>query len=185
MALDSGEVRLAPFGHVYVAAVGTAAPVDVTVPFGAGWRELGYLDEDGVGITPSVDVQDISAWQSLVPVKQTLTGVNLELKFNMIQVNQATTSLFFFGEDWVSGGGISTLTLTSNPSLDERAVAIEWNDDNANTNRLIVPRGLITDRDDLNLNRQNATAFGVTFRALDSNGVIAALLSDDPNLQFS
>lgn len=185
MALNSGEIRLAPFGHVYVAPVGTVAPSTVTDPFGAGWRELGYLSEDGVGVTPSTDVQDIKAWQSLTIVKQSLTGVNLELKFNMIQVNQATSSLFFYGEDWSAAAGLATLNLTSNPSLDERALAVEWTDDAGSTNRLIVGRGLVTDRDDLNLNRAGATAFGVTFKALDSNGVMATLLSNDPNLQFS
>lgn len=185
MALTSDEVRLAPFGHVYVAEVGTTAPVDVTTPFAAGWRELGYLDEDGVSITPSLDIEEIMAWQSMLAVKRTPTGMDLELQFNLIQVNQATSSLFFFGNDWSAAAGLATMSMSSNPTLDERALAVEWNDDDGNTNRLIVPRGLVTDREELVLNRSEAVAFGVTFAALDSDGVVAVMLSNDPNLQFS
>jgi len=185
MALDSLEVRVAPFGHVYVAPVGTVAPTDVTSAFGAGWKELGYLDEDGVGITPSTDVSDIVAWQSLLPVKTSLTGLDLTLEFNLIQVNQDTTALYFFGETWAVAGGVATLAMSSNPTLDERALAVEWTDDAANVNRLIVGRGLVTDRAQLSLKRSEATAFGITFRALDNNGLMATLLSDNPDLLAS
>lgn len=185
MALLSGEVRLAPFGHVYVADVGTAYPTDVTTPFSASWRELGYIDEDGVSITPSVDVADINAWQSLTPVKQSLTGMNLELAFKLIQVNQATTSLFFFGEDWTASAGNAELIISSNPGIDERALAVEWTDDANNTNRLIIPRGLVTDREELVLSRNDEIQLGVTYRALDSDGVVAVMHSNDANLQFS
>lgn len=182
MALDSTEVRVAPFGHVYVAPVGTSAPADVSTAFSASWQELGYLDESGVGITPSTDVTDILAWQTLLPVKSTLTGLTLELEFNLIQVNQNTTALYFFGQSWVTGSGLATMTMSSSPTLDERALAVEWTDDGNNTNRLIVGRGLITDRQQLTLSRTEATAFGVTFRALDNNGTMAVLLSDNPDL---
>lgn len=185
MALDSLEVRVAPFGHVYVAPVGTAAPTDVTSPFDAAWQELGYLDEEGVGITPSTDVSDILAWQSLLPVKTSLTGLDLTLEFNLIQVNQHTSALYFFGETWAVSGGVATLEMSSNPALDERALAVEWTDDASNTNRLIVGRGLVTDRAQMSLRRSEATAFGITFRALDNNGVMASLLSDNPDLLSS
>lgn len=185
MALDSGEVRLAPFGHVYVAPVGSTLPTDVTTPFNASWLELGYLDEDGVSVTPSVDVNDIRAWQSATPVKTSITSIDLECSFNMIQVNQASTGLFFFGESWTAGGGVATLTVSSNPTLDERALAIEWTDDENNTNRLLLPRGLVTDREAMQLQRAEATAFGVTFRALDYNGTLAVILSDNPSLVAS
>jgi hypothetical protein len=182
MALDSTQVRIAPFGHVYVAPVGTAAPVDVLTAYSATWKELGYISEDGVGITPSVDVADIKAWQSLLPVKQSLTGMDLELTFDMIQVNQQTSALYFFGSAWVTTVSLATMTISSSPSLDERALSIEWKDDANYINRLTVGRGLVTDRDQLVLKRSDAVAFGVTFHALDSNGTAAVLMSNNPSL---
>lgn len=185
MTIDSGEVRLAPFGHIYVAPVGTPAIADVSTPLPAQWKELGYISEDGVGITPTTDVQDYFAWQSKMPVKTSLTSIAMELQFSMIQINQDTTSLFFFGEQWTSGAGLGTLTLTTNPALDERSMVIEWNDDEENTNRLYIPRGVVTDREQMTLSRTELTALGVTFKILDFSGIGAILLSDDPNLVSS
>lgn len=185
MSQSSLEVRLAPFGRVLRADVGTAYPATVTDPFSASWRDLGFTDEDGVSITPSIDVSDINAWQSLTPVKQTLTGMNVEVAFKLIQVNQATTSMFFLGETWTASGGNAEMILSSNPGINEEALAIEWTDDASNTNRLIFPRGLVTDREELVLSRNDEIQLGITYRALDSNGVVMVMHSNDPNLQFS
>lgn len=182
MALDSGQVRLAPYGHLYVAPVGTVAPTDVTTAWGAGWKELGYLDEEGVAITPTTDVEEFFAWQSAVVIKQSLTQIGLELKFNMIQINRDTSALYFFGETWSAAGGVASLTIDSNATIDERAFGVEWTDDAGKVNRLLIGRGMVMDREDLTINRKELTAHGVTFKALESQGTLAKILSDDPNL---
>lgn len=185
MALTSGEVRLAPFGHVYVAPVGSTIPTSTTSPFNASWRELGYVSEDGVAFTPSVDINDINAWQSKVPVKRSLTGIDFDVKFTLLQTTQLASSLFFFGEDWTVAGSDATLSVTSNPTLDERALAVEYTDDEGNLNRIILPRALVTDREDLTLNRSDAVQWGVTLKALDQGGVVVLVQSNNPDLLFS
>lgn len=185
MALDSGQVRLAPMGHVYTAPVGTAGPADVTVAWPVGWTELGYLDEEGVAVTPTTDIEEYMAWQSAVAVKTSLTSIGLDLKFNLIQINQSTTGLYFFGNDWSVSGGLATLTMVSNPELDERALGVEWTDDAGSVNRLIMQRGVVTEREDMMINRKDLTATGVTFKVLEYAGNLATLLSDDPNLLAS
>lgn len=185
MSLLSGEVRLAPFGHVYVAEVGAAIPADVDAAFGAEWTELGYVSEDGVSFTPSVDINDINAWQSKVPVKRSLTGIDFDIKFTLLQTTQKASSLFFFGEDWAVTGSNSKLTVTSNPTLDERALAVEYTDDEGNLNRIILPRALVTDREDLTLNRSDAVQWGLTFKALDLDGTVIVVDSNNPDLLFS
>src|SRR6478735_6067102 len=185
MALTSGEVRLAPFGHVYVADVGSVIPATTAVPFGASWRELGYVSEDDVSFTPSVDINDINAWQSKVPVKRPLTGIDFDVKFTLLQTTQLASSLFFFGEDWSVTGGEAHLSVTSNPTLDERALAVEYSDDLGNLNRIILARALVTDRDDLTLNRSDAVQWGLTLKALDYNGSVVQIQSNNPTLLFS
>lgn len=187
MALDSGEVRLAAFGHVYVAPVGSTIPADTSVPFTAEWRELGYTTEDGVSLTPSVDINDINAWQSKVPVKRSLTSIDFDVKFTLLQTTQLASSLFFFGEDWVVAGSEASLTVSSNPGLVERAVAIEYleNEGDTTVNRIILPRALLTDREDLTLNRSDAVQWGLTWKALDSNGIVIEVQSNNPDLLFS
>lgn len=185
MTLLSGDIRLAPFGHVYVAAVGSAIPANVSLPFSASWTELGYVTEDGVSFTPSVDINDINAWQSKVPVKQSLTGINFDVKFSLMQTTQKASSLFFFGQPWTVAAPNARMTVSSSPQLDERALAVEYTDDEGSLNRIILPRALVTDREDLTLNRSDAVTWGLTFKALDYNGTVIYVDSNNPDLLFS
>lgn len=181
--IDSGEVTLAPNGHIYVAPLGSTMPTNVTTALTSAWADLGYADEDGVSITPSVETNDINAWQSAVPVKTTLTTVGLELQFKLLQTNQATTGFFLFGDDWTGNvSDIASLVLSSDPSLNEVSLVIEWEDDEGNTNRLLIPRGIVTDREAVQLVRNDAVKYGITFRVLDSSGTLATWLSDNPDL---
>lgn len=185
MALDSGAIRLAQFGHVYVAPVGSAVPADTSTAFDSSWRELGYVSEDGVSFAPSVDINDINAWQSKVPVKRSLTSIDFDITFQLLQTSQLATSLFFFGEQWDVTGGEANLVVTANPQLDERAFAVEYTDDSGNINRIILPRALVTDREDLTLNRSDAVMWGVTLKALEADGVVIEVQSNNPELLFS
>jgi hypothetical protein len=182
-SLDSGEVRIAPFGHVYVGPLGATMPTGVTAPLGSEFADVGYLTEDGVQITPSTDSNDINAWQSASPVKIVQTTVGLELQFTMEQTNQDSTGLFLFGDDWTGDiNNVASLVLSSNPDLNEVALVVEWDDDEDNTNRLLVPRCVVTDRQAIQLVRTDAVKYGVTMRVLDSNGTLATWLSDNPDV---
>lgn len=184
MSQDSTQVRVAPNGHIWVAALGTAIPATPTTTPDTGWKELGYADESGVEITPSLTTAEIKAWQSAAPLRIIPTEIKLELKFNLQQFNADTTSLFFGGATWaaVSGHtGVSKLLFSSTPNVDERMVMIDWQDVSINC-RLVVERGLVTNRDKLDIVRSKNQVFGVTFSALDAAGNFAQLFSDDPTL---
>lgn len=184
MANDSSEVRLAPSGTAYVAPTATAGPTDATTALNAGFLPLGYIDDGGVTAQPKIATNDIMAWQSLLPVKTTLKSIGLTLKFSMLQINGATTGLYFFGATW----GVSatpSLTVSSNPTTDFRSLVIEWQDDIGKQYRLYVPKGLVTDRDNLVINRNNATATGVTFEALDSNGTFMQMFTNNLNVNVN
>lgn len=184
MAEDSTLVRLAPSGHVYVAAVGTAAPADVVSAWSASWSELGYLDENGVTITPSLSTTDIKAWQSLLPLKTILTGIACTVKFNMQQITTKSASEYFFGQSFTTSlpSNLATMVLSSNPTIPYRALGIEWTDDRSAVNRLIFGNGLITDRDAMVLNRTANTALGVTYTVLDNSGTMGTFLSNNVTL---
>lgn len=184
---DSTQVRLAPAGAVWIAPLGAALPTDVTTAMATvdpSYKELGYLTEDGVTITPNVDTNDINAWQSATPVKTTLTGVGLQVKVAALQVTQNATAEYFFGQAWVNSGGLGKLTMPSTPSLAERTMVIEWIDDEAvpNKYRLLLGRGFLTDRDAMQLQRTEATVLGMTFQVLDNAGTLATILTNNSDL---
>lgn len=182
MANDSTEVRLAPNGAVYVAPIGTTLPTNATMALNASFKDLGYIDEDGVSITPSVELTDIKMWQSAVPVKTTLDTVTMEVQFNMGQVNLTTWGLYFFVTDFVNNFGQAKLTIPSSPGSQEKALIIQWDDDLGDTTRLVIPRAVLADREGLQLVRNNAQLTGVTFRLLDNSGVLGYVYSENPDL---
>lgn len=181
MAQDATQIIIAPFGHVYTAPSGTTQPVDVVAAW-TGWTELGFTTDAGVSITPGITVVNLAAWQASAPVKTLITGSSLDLAFALRQFNGATSGLYFFGGAWtLSSGSTYALSLVSSPPVNERMLGIEWSDGTV-TNRIIVPRGMVSKHDNITLDRKEGTIFGITFTALDSAGVLATLLSNSPNV---
>jgi hypothetical protein len=177
-------IRFAPKGRILVAPLNTAAPTDVTTAFAATWKELGYVSPDGCELTPSVDSQAVEVWQSATPVKYVVNSAACQLKFTLMQFDADGTALYF-GSSWVAAedaegnpiSGVFTLDLASTPELAERMIAVEWGDANS-TSRLIIPRGMVSEREGLKLTRTNAQSLGVTFEALDSNGRLGYILTN-------
>lgn len=181
MTQDPTQVRIAPNGHLYVAPLATTIPTTVTAAWAAGWIELGYADDSGVVLTPSLETTDIRAWQTAVPVKTVPTTAKFDVKFALLQYNKGATELFFgSGATWAEtsvGSGIYKLTLPSSPVIDERMLGVEWTDGTI-TNRLVISRGMVSARDNVELTRGGAIKFGVTFTAMDASGELARLLTD-------
>lgn len=182
MAIDATEVRLAPFGNVYLAATGTALPNTATIALNASFKSVGYVAEDGVSITPKVGLTDIMAWQSAIAVKKTLDTVNIALKFSMIQVNSTTWGYYFMNETFTNNFGQAKLVMKSAPPSQELACIVEWTDDEGDQTRLVVPRAVLDDREALVLDRKKATATGITLSVLDNSGDIAYIYSENADL---
>lgn len=183
--LNSLEVKLAPSGHIWVAATTAAAPVNVTAAMTTVdplWQDLGYATENGVTLTPASTNKDIPAWQVATPVKVVQTGVNFDIKYDLLQYTQEALSLFLFGSTGTASGGVFTQTVLSNPNPLQKSVTIEWTDDYGFINRFYVPITIVTDHQQIQLRRTDAVTIGVTHRALDASGTLAKLLSNDPHL---
>jgi len=160
MPIDATQVRVASDGKVLVAPVGTAVPADTTTAWNASFLDLGYASEDGISITPSLDTEDLMGWQSAYPLRRVVTGSGLEISFTCMQANSDTLALFFNGT--VTTG---TLPVPVAPSVQERALGIEWSD-GATKWRLIVPRAVLSDKGEMTLARGEATSIELTFTAL-------------------
>lgn len=184
MALDSTQFRVAPQGHVYVAPLGTAQPNDVTTAWAAGWTEVGYVDDSGVKVIPKLNTTDIASWQSATATKVIIQSTALTLQYNLQQSNAFNTQLYWFGSAWAAlGGGVFKQTIAAAPATDERQFGVEWTDAASSiTQRLVIPRGMVTDRSEMDLNRKGIQVWGMTFEALDAgNGVLGYMLSNDAN----
>lgn len=186
MALNTTEVHTAPSGHVYMANLATTAPTTATAGMPAGWTEMGYTDETGVVITPVVNHFDIKAWQSLPPVKSVLTDSGLTVKFNLIQTNEVSIEAYFHFNQLVPvGNGEASMVISSNPGSQERMLCIEWLNSESKQSRLIFPRAFLSDRGPLALHRGAANTYDLTWKAMDSSGILANFYSQDTALALT
>ncbi|GAA2665211.1 phage tail tube protein [Nonomuraea recticatena] len=183
-ANNSGAIRFASNGTIWVAPVDTAAPTDVATAPSDTWKALGYVDTNGVELTPSIETQPVEAWQSGVPIKYLVTSAAFQLKFTLHQFDKESVELYFgssFRQATGAGGtpvtGVFQLDLSSTPALAETAMIVEWKDATV-TNRLIVPRASVSARDGLKLVRNDNNKLGVTLNALDSGGRLGYILTN-------
>lgn len=182
MARSAAQVRTAPHGDIYIGPLGTTEPTDVTTALNASLKNMGYVTPDGVNITPNVESEAIMAWQSLAAILSPITGISFEISFTLMQLHMDSLSVFFNGSDWVNSSGTARLDIESNPGTQERLLVVEWTDSSDYVYRLVVPRAQIGNREAMNLTRGSSTNVGLTFTALDDDGVTAYLLSNNPDL---
>jgi hypothetical protein len=163
---NTGEIRVAGVGHVYVAPVGTAPPADFAAGW-AGWADLGFTSQDGVKIVKKDKLDPVETWQAVAPVRLVHAQRDLSLKFTLLQVNTDTLPFFF-------GGGTldpkTGYTVSGLPHIDERSLGVEFNDGPQITHRIVVPRGAVTETDDTAITRTSPIKLGVTFVAMLSTG---------------
>ncbi|MCA6095144.1 phage tail protein [Streptomyces sp. SCA3-4] len=169
--MNPSEIRVAGTGRILIAKVGTDAPADTATEWGAAWHDLGYTSTDGVKFGRKGKTANIDTWQSLTPARTIYTERELTLKFGMLQLNEDTLPFFFGGGDVVEtapNSGLFKYEIQSDQGEDERALGVEFSDGAEIRYRFVVPRGLVTVSDDVDLNRKGAVKLGVTFTAMAS-----------------
>lgn len=183
MALDADEVVVGANGTVNVGAVGSTGPTDIETALDGAFTDLGYVSEDGIELSPGMDMTEIAAWQSFYPVRRIVTGRSLEIGFELLQWNQEAIELAFGGGSFATTAGppaYYTYTPPSPEDLDYRALVIEWEDGTKNY-RLHVPKALVTDTSSLNINRSDAAGLGLTFSIEATDGTDPfTFITDDP-----
>lgn len=183
MPQDPDEVVVAANGQIYVAPVGSVAPVDIATAWAGTWIDLGYATEDGVTFTDGKTITDIPAWQSFYPIRKIVTGKNTTIAFVLQQWNENSVKLAF-------GGGVITTTagppahyLYTPPDpedVDERAVGIEWVD-GTKIYRLVIPRATVTDDVSTQLIRTGAAELPISMGIVGDAGVTPWILrTNDP-----
>ncbi|WP_327354618.1 phage tail tube protein [Streptomyces sp. NBC_01304] len=169
MAGNNGqEIRVAGTGRILIAAPGTPAPADATVAWDpAKWTDLGYTTTDGIKFNKKDKIDPVDTWQSVSPARFIYSDRDLTVKFQMLQMNKATLA-FFMGGGAVTAGasaGEFKYDLANTPVSDEKALGIEFTDGAAKY-RFVVPRGQVTETEEISLTRAGAVKLGVTFTAL-------------------
>jgi hypothetical protein len=86
---DPTEVMVPGQGHIYSAPAGTAMPPDLTTVPPVAWHDHGFTTVDGVTFSFGVTTADVLAWQSLTPLRTTITERPMTVKFDFNQIDAA------------------------------------------------------------------------------------------------
>ncbi|MEU6127508.1 phage tail protein [Streptomyces sp. NPDC047123] len=180
MAGNNGkEIRVAGTGRVLIAPAGTDAPANTTVDWDAAkWVDLGYTTTDGIKFNKKDKIDPVDTWQSVSPARFIYSDRDLTVKFQLLQLNKANLAFFMGGGQVVAGAAVPgapaedlkefTYDLAHTPTADERALGIEFTDGSAKY-RFVIPRGQVTETEEISLTRTGAVKLGVTFTALAKN----------------
>lgn len=135
MALDPTEVRSFPFGHIYIAPVGTGEPatIDASVNLALGWIELGHISDAGPRPSFGKAKTPVGSWQSKgKPVRNLNADAPTSVAFDLLQWNRWTIP-YALGDSgtWTEStpsSGLWSYEPAEDGSVDERALIIEATD---------------------------------------------------------
>lgn len=156
-------------GTVRAAPVGTVVPTDLTTAYAAAWLDLGYLGEDGVTFDPSMDVNEIMAWQDFYPVRRVVTARGLDIGLPLLEWSRTTVPLALGGGVVTSAAGVHKYEPAEPETIDERALAIEWAD-GTRQYRWHIARVMVTELPSFNVQRTDPAALEITTAVMGVSG---------------
>ncbi len=176
MTQDATELVVAAGGGVYVADAATTEPdLDDTL---TAWAELGFITTDGVRPSSAKDTEDIEAWQSFYPLRKLVTGIDLDIAFDLMQWNADTVPFAFGGGAITDEGNFFRFEPSDPGELDERALVVRWQDGDTN-GQMYVPRGVITGNSEFTLSKDANANLPITFSATPASNTETWTLQSD------
>lgn len=155
---------------IYIAPAGTPPPADTATEWAPPWRILGYLSDDGPTVGSSTDTEDITPWQSVVPIRSVITGRQVTLQFVLWQLNEITLGLYFDAEEPVpDADGSIDMELRSDAPQRLHAIGID-SADAERVFRIAFGRASLTAAGDMQITRGAAVPLDCTLSALDDGG---------------
>lgn len=187
MTLVAAQIRVAGTGEVYIGDVGTAvAPVDATAALDASWKGLGYDSDNGLTISRSMNVNDIAAWQALVPVRRVPQDQAMSVAGEFMQSSPDVYPLYMATSAFAAVAGINSATDTVatadvNPAIVEKAVVYELVDGSIKY-RIYIPKAQVSANGDQTASRTAAVLYPLMFTALapDTGTDLFQTFTNDP-----
>lgn len=168
MALDSGNVRVAATGGVYVAPTGTTLPTNATSAINAAFDDMGYIDEGGVTEGQGTQSNDIRAWQLGAVVRKVRTQHDLTYSFTALETRDTVLEQFYGNYDPATG----KVEVTG--AIAERNVWVISYVDDDDVVRIVLPDAEVSDIGDVVYLGTDAVKYPFVLTAYpDASGVKA------------
>jgi hypothetical protein len=160
MALTADNVTVAATGAVYVAPAGTAAPTSYSSTLNAAFKDVGYLSENGVTITPNETVTKLQAWQNGETVKTIRRGQDITVSFEMIEARGDDAQKVYWGSGATVTSG--TVEVSSLAGVEAVSIVVDAVDGDISV-RYYFPKAVLSDRGAITLIGTNYVMYPVTF----------------------
>lgn len=176
MTTDADNARI--FGSdddaVWVGAIGVTLPIDLATP-GAGLEDVGWLHSDGIGFTPSDNVEKFRGHQGGRVIRTKVTESDTTFQFQCLETTALTLGLQHNVKDSDTAAGVTTMTLSSGRKVEARAFVIDVYDVDATTihHRYVIPRGEIGERAEFTLANSDITGYTFTVEVIDEYFLIS------------
>lgn len=159
-------------GSLFRAPAGTTLPTDATTALAAAFQCLGYVSDEGVTNSTSIESDDVKAWGGdtvLTPQTSKTDTFQLALLESLnVQALKA-----YFGDDNVTGTAVkSGLSIKCNSKeLPSSVWVIEMIANGDIPHRVVIPNAKPTEMEDITYVDNEPVSLGMTLTALpDSDG---------------
>lgn len=158
-------------GSIYVAPLGTTLPTDTVTALDAAFKSLGFVSEDGVTNSNSMETDDIKEWGGAT-VLSLQTSKDDTFQFTLIEALNEDVLKTVYGASNILGTLAAGLTVKANAKDPvQYSWAIEMVLRGGVAKRIIIPAASITELGDIAYTTSDAIGYEVTLTATpDSAG---------------
>lgn len=159
-------------GSISVAPAGTTLPTDATTALANTFTKLGYVTEDGLTNSNTLNTDDIKAWggDTVLTLYQ---GREDEFKYTLLEALNVDVLKQTYGAENVTGSlstGI-TVAVKSNIQLPEQVVVADMVLKDGALKRIVIPRAIVSDVGDITYSDSDAIGYETTLKCLpDASG---------------
>ena len=152
-------------GHVYRAPIGSTLPTDAKTALTSDYIDMGYISEDGVTNSTSLEVQEIKDWNGNV-VLRIQTSKDDKFKAKFISAMNTEVQKMVYGDENVTGTSVSDtggLVVKSNAKeLEDYIYVFEMVATGNIAHRVVIPCAKPIEVEDITYKSTEAVGYGVT-----------------------
>lgn len=165
-------------GVVWWAPAGTKLPTDAVTELAAEYRTPGYVSEDGITVSTSIDTQEIKEMGGSVVLNE-VSSYSETVQFTLIETNIDSLKLRY------GTNNVKTVSSTTNaytpytvthtmPSGGALVLVLEIAMTGNRVKRIVIPEATLSDVGDVTYSSGDAIGYDMTFTANPSDAIDGA-----------
>lgn len=152
-------------GAIYRAPFGTTLPTDATTALDAAFASLGYVSEDGLTNSNSMESDNTKAWGGDTVLTME-TGKEDTFTFTLIEAMNVNVLKAIYGDGNVEGTLATGITVTANSNQQEQcAWVIDMILKGNIAKRIVIPCAAVTEVGDITYTDSDAVGYETTITA--------------------